>query len=290
MKSFFKVAIFTFSAFALNSLVQAQSSTDIFLVAIKDGQVYVDQEGPVNLTRREGYDNQPSFSPDGTGLLYTSQRGNQTDIYRFDVASGVINQITRTPESEYSPTFIPGRNAFAVIRVETDGTQRLWQFKADGSKPSLLLRDVKPVGYQAWLDDQRVAMFILGDPATLQLSNLNTGQAATIAKSIGRSIHRIPDTQHISFVDKQDDEKWTIRRIDPDNRKPAVITATLKGQEDYTWMADGSILMADGAKIFRWTAKSDWSLLHDFSAHNIKTITRMAVSPDGSLLAFVAEQ
>src|SRR5271154_6896573 len=44
---------------------------------------------PVNITNSPGYDNQPAFTPDGAGILFTSIRGGgtQTDIYRYDIAS-----------------------------------------------------------------------------------------------------------------------------------------------------------------------------------------------------------
>ncbi len=101
---------------------------------------------------------QPFFDPDGRRVLYTANRdGKQTDIYEFDRTSGTTKQLTRTPEGEYSPT-IPAvrpsadrlaRDGFTVIRVEPDGTQRLWQFDRQGQAPVLVLNDIKPVGYHA---------------------------------------------------------------------------------------------------------------------------------------------
>jgi len=40
----------------------------------------------VNITNNAGYDNQPSFAPDGGSLFFTSIRGGATtDIYRYDI-------------------------------------------------------------------------------------------------------------------------------------------------------------------------------------------------------------
>jgi Tol biopolymer transport system component len=49
-----------------------------------------------------GYNNQPSFLPDGKTVLYTSFRNGQTDIYRYDLSTGKTTQVTNTTESEYS--------------------------------------------------------------------------------------------------------------------------------------------------------------------------------------------
>ena len=130
-----------FAAFA-----QGAPGTDIYLVALNSIGPMLSFGAANNVTDRTGYDNQPSFLPDGSGMLYTSNRGDQTDIYRYDIATGMTHAVTSTsPESEYSATVIPDGNAFSVIRVEADSTQRLWQFNLDGTKPEVLLPDILPV-------------------------------------------------------------------------------------------------------------------------------------------------
>nr|MBX2822205.1 hypothetical protein [Rhodothermaceae bacterium] len=197
------------------TLATAQSSTDIYLIDLNNGNIVDTPEGPLNLTNRDGYDNQPFFSPDGDYLLYTSQRGEQTDIYRVSVPDLRIEQVTDTPESEYSPTVTPDRAGFSVIRVESDGAQRLWRFDRDGNNPKLLFEDIKPVGYHAWANDNQVAMFILGEPPTLQIGSLNEGKAYIAEGSIGRSLHQVPGTNHISFFLNESESHWQIRSLDP---------------------------------------------------------------------------
>src|SRR5262245_65212853 len=101
---------------------------DIFLVSLSKSGGKLVATGVRNLTNRPGYDNQPNWSRDGSAIFFTSVReGEQADIYRMNPASGEATRVTLTsPESEYSATPIPGRNAISVIRVERDSTQRLW--------------------------------------------------------------------------------------------------------------------------------------------------------------------
>ena len=82
----------------------SQSGTDIYLIQIEiDGEKYVFNDSiKVNLT--EGYNNQPSFHPDGGSLLYSSGSGTNTDIYRYIIETGKTLRLTDTPDSEYSPT------------------------------------------------------------------------------------------------------------------------------------------------------------------------------------------
>ena len=268
----------------------APPSTDIYVVGFEEGQIILSEDGPQNLTDRDGYDNQPFFSEEGTHLLYTSSREGQTDIYKARLSDGEIEQVTDTPESEYSPT-LTFDGGLSVIRVEADGTQRLWRFDRDGKNPSLLFTNIKPVGYHAWIDKGHVAMFILGDPPTLQVGALSSGEAVVSAEAIGRSLHRIPGTEYISFVHKRSDSEWQIRRLDPHSGTITDIAPTLAGREDYAWTPDGTVLMADGAELYRWDADTGhWTSLYDFAMHGITHITRLAISPKGNTIAFVASK
>src|SRR5438876_5408877 len=158
---------------------------------------------PTNITSSPGYDNQPSFTPDGAAIFFTSNRGgSQTDIFRYDIASGATSRITSTPEGEYSPTVTPDGAHLSVVRVEADGTQRLWRFTLAGAQPELVLERVKPVGYHAWADDHTLALFVLGQPATLQLADTRTGASDILVRGIGRSLQRIPLAGTISFVER----------------------------------------------------------------------------------------
>jgi dipeptidyl aminopeptidase/acylaminoacyl peptidase len=266
--------------------------TEIFLAPLEIAGEAIRVGTPVNITKHPGYDNQPFFTLDGTAILFTSDRGGrQTDIHRYDLATREIAQLTKTPESEYSPTMAPDGESFSVIRVEADETQRLWKFPLDGGQPSLVLTDVKPVGYHAWADAQTLVLFILGDPPTLQVADVTTGKAEIVAQRPGRAIARTP-AGAISFVRKgPDKEPWEIVELDVQSRKLTAIAATLPDREDYAWLPDGGLLMGSGAKLFfRSTGDAaDWTEIADLADAGLTNITRLAVSPDGRRLAIVAE-
>jgi Tol biopolymer transport system component len=251
---------------------------------------------PKNISNNPGYDNQPSFFPDGSGLLFTSNRdGKQTDIYRYDLAAG-ITQVTRTAESEYSPIVTPDRKTFSAIRVEADGTQRLWRFNLDGTNPRLVLENVKPVGYHVWIDETRLALFVLGSqgqPNTLQLADAKTGQSQIIESGIGRSLLLRPDKGTVSFVHKPASGHWVVKELDPRTRAVQTLTETVDDNvnEDCAWQPGGRLVMASGAKLFVWVpGRADWHEIADLSSAGIGRITRLAFSPREPLkLALVAE-
>ncbi len=266
-------------------------ATDIFLVPLVRSGGALRTGSPINASNRAGYDNQPSFTPDGQGVLYTSIREDgQADIYRYDVDGGTTTRLTRTAESEYSPTVTPSGRSFSVIRVEPDSTQRLWEFDLDGTRPRLVLTEIRPVGYHAWIDENRLALFVLGSPPTLRIADRRTGRAETVAENVGRSIHLVPGGREVSWVHKVADGEWWIRALDPASGRVRALVRTLPGSEDYVWTPDGTVLMARGSVLFRWDAArgGEWERVADLATQGIGTITRLAVSPRGDRLALVA--
>jgi WD40 repeat protein len=268
----------------------APPTSDIFIADLKgEGKLKLGQ--PLKITSEAGYNNQPSFLPDGQSILYTSIKDKQADIYRYDIHTGATTQITRTPESEFSPTLMPDGKSISVVRVEADGTQRLWKFPLDGGEPSLILENIKPVGYHLWIDDHTLVLFILGKPNTLQLVDLRTGKAEVIAENPGRILRRIPKEDKFSFVHKASDQEWLIKSFDLKTRGVSTVIKTFPSVEDYAWTPAGLLLMANGSRLFS-RKKSDWAWVEiaDLSNAGLKSITRIAVSPKGDRIAVVARR
>jgi hypothetical protein len=275
---------------ALRPPATAQApGTDIYLAPTSrvSGTLTI---GPAaNVTHRPGYDNQPSFLPDGAAFLYTSIREDgQADIWRYDIASGTILQVTATPESEYSPTPLPSGAGFSVVRVERDSTQRLWAFNGDGSAPRVLLADVQPVGYHAWSDRGDVALFVLGSPPTLQLVPAGATGGIVVARDIGRGLQRVPGERFVLFA-QRDSVGYVISRLDLDDHTvTAVIRAPLN---DFFAYADGALLAADSTRLLslRPGVDATWLPVADLAARGIHHVTRIAVSPRGDYVALVGE-
>jgi hypothetical protein len=270
--------------------------TDIYLVPMTGGLASLKAAKPTPVSTTPGYDNQPAFSPDGARILFSANHdGKQTDVFAFDRASGRVSQVTQTPENENSPTFLPAgvgdAGGFSVVQSEMDRTQRLWRFNAQGKNPQLILTDIRPVGYHAWVDADRLALFVLGQPNSLQLASVETGKGEVAANGIGRSLHRIPGTRLVSFVHREPSGEFWIKQIDVDSKKAERLTKVVEGnnERDMTWMPDGkTILMSSGTKIYSWTrGGSAWTELFDAAPHNLGVVSRLAVSPKGDALAIV---
>ena len=288
--------------FLIALLLQAPAplpSTDIYLVPLTGGLASMKAARPQPLSTAPGYDNQPSFSADGARVLFAANHdGKQTDVFLFNRENGRVAQLTATPENENSPTYLPAgigdSGGFSIVRSEMDKTQRLWRFNAAGQNPQLILTDIKPVGYHAWVDADRVALFVLGEPNSLQLASVKTGKGEVVATGIGRSLHRIPGTRLISFVHRESSGDWVIKQIDVDSKKIDALTKVVEGatDRDMAWMPDGkTILMSSGTKIFSWMrGGTGWTEVFDAAPHNLGAVSRIAVSPRGDAIAIVVAE
>lgn len=268
-------------------------SNDIFIVELARSKGQLKAGEPKRISTWDGYNNQPAFLRDNRALFYTSIRADkQADTYRYNFADGSTTRITETAESEFSPTPAPDGKSFSVIRVEPDGTQRLWMFPLAGGKPTLMLEKIKPVGYHVWIDGRTLMLFVLGQPITMQLVDLKTQKAEIVATNIGRSLHRVPHEHKISFVRKLSEQQWMIQAFDTDTNAISSLIKTLPGSEDYAWTPQGVLLMAKDAKLFKWNPSKDagWQELADFAGAGLKNITRLAVSPKGDRIALVAQE
>ncbi len=276
----------------------AQNPSDIFLVKMEHSESNVKFGTPVKISNKIGYNNQPYFSPDSLSLLYSSEENKQTDVFRYTLATGKTDQLTQTLQSEYSPTPMADGKRFSVIQqINTEGpdkgAQKLVAFPFTGGKPELLFYEPgKKVGYHTWIDNNRVAAFILGEPHTLQIIDLKTKKAVIAAANIGRSIYFLPEKKAVSFTHYEDSKDGIIKTVDVDSLELTSLVPMKTGGEYYAWNPEGEISMAVGSKLFKYKPgkDTDWQEIADFSSSGITKVTRLAISPNGRWLALVSEK
>lgn len=297
---------------AIRQSMQALGEPELYLADIEKSKSGLKLGTPINITRRPGYDNQPSFTPDSRSILYSSMREDfQTDIYKYSIKDSSTVRLTNTTESEYSPSIFPADGqSIIVVRVEKDSTQRLWRFDASGGNPQVLLDSVKGIGYYGWLGASSLGLFVLGRERnlsfTLQITSFDAEnphgaglpKPDTIESKIGRCIRRVPSSiagsqLAASFVHKINDSAWMLKRVNVKNRIVSQICPTVTGAEDYVWTGNGTVIMGQGLKLFARHARKDnaWHEIADFSKTiSVGYIKRLALSPDEKRLVFVVQE
>ena len=268
----------------------AQPATEIVLFdLVRSGDDFTAVNGS-NISAHKGYDNQPFFHPDKDVLYYTSaDDAGRTDIRQYDLKTRNTTSLTSTPEREYSPTVTPDKQYVSCIIQRDNGAQDLGKFPINGGPASVIVEKLI-VGYHAWINETKLYLFVLGEPATLRQFDIATGRDTVLATNIGRSLHRVPGLAAVSFVQKSNDVPWTINRIDTEG-SIVKICDTLPGREDLAWTPDGWILMSDGKAVFVChPGKTKWKEIKLASGFPLKNISRIAVNASGTKLALVTEE
>ncbi len=266
----------------ISLLTLAQPNTEVYLFDLEGDTANFSISNPINVSNNDGYDNQPTFWPDGKSVLYARTVNGQTEIARYFIETKETKLITNTKQgSEYSPTMMPDRR-ISSIRLDTTGLQLLYTYDLVGNTEVLVPELV--IGYHTWIGGWKIGAFVLGDPATLQIIDTKTGEAEMVYKNIGRSLHKVPNHDWFSFVDKSKDV-WAVKAMDPGDKTVIYLTNTLDGSEDYCWTPQGSMIMGQGTKLFHW--ERNWAEFADLEDYNLGTVSRLAVSRDGTKLAVV---
>jgi len=277
---------------AAKEIAVAAPANDIWLASIQKGKDGPTLGEPRNATHRPGYDNQPFFLPDGQHFYYTSiHEDGQADIWRYDIASGESKQITHTPVSEYSPTVPPDGDGISTVRVEKDGSQKLWRYGADGTPGKAIIDDEKAVGYHAWIDEDTLALFIVGEPNILRTVDLRSKRKRDIATEPGRCIQVVPARPAVAYIAPNEDKSVWLKTLQWPAGLTSQVTQPLEGSEDFVLSNDGELYMAHEQMIYAWQHQpGKWRVVADFSGKLPGAITRLAVNARSDLIAFVVAE
>lgn len=277
----------------ISNALFAQNGSEIYLLDLSNSGGNITLSNPKNITNRVGYDNQPFFHPSKSLLYYTSMQNGQTDIWSYNLKTGIVLQITNTIDSEYSPTVTPDKkNLSCIVQRKSNGDQDLVKYNISNPLETQLIFESQKtgkIGYQAWLNSNELITFVLGEPQTLHYQILSIKKDTIIAPNIGRSLHLIPKQKAFSFV-QQVDKKWMIRSFNPSKNTITDIAESNPESEHYnTWTSDGIILESKNTELLSYdSATKQWKSVILPESLPKKKISRMTVK--GNKIAIVIEE
>jgi TolB protein len=70
---------------------------------------------PQRLTSSNAIDTEPNFSPDGSSIMFTSDRGGSPQIYRIPVSGGAVQRVTFEGNYNVSARYSPDGKSMTLI-------------------------------------------------------------------------------------------------------------------------------------------------------------------------------
>ncbi len=281
------VSFLTFYLFTVTILLGQLPISDVYMATVKNlgTKPMMTSLAYLNAFNGKGYNNQAKlFTYDEIYLSSAIDTNKITDIYRIDLDKKEISQVTATEQiSEFSPTPSPIKDHFSVVRIENDGfTQSLWLYPIDQSnKGYRVLKNLANVGYHCWLNQESVALFLVGATHTLAIAKLSTGKTEIIADEIGRCI-KTDGNENLYFVHKVRADFWVLKSYHLGDKAMSTICQMPQSREDFELLTSGVFIIGDGSTIKTFNPEKDstWNTVFDLSDQNIMNINRVNMFRD----------
>lgn len=293
-----RLVLAVFAALPLVAQGQTPNPTNLWVVDLTWKNNKLSLGTPKKITKDNGA-SQPSFSPDGTSIIFSALRDTgsnaQSDIYRIDLATGVESRVTHTPENENSPT-LNARGEYVAVRWRPATLFKEfgpWVYSSSGEPTRGVLRGPDSTGYYVALPNGNYALtrpksksFTLGlfDAASGVITDVDSGVPALPAQ-------RIPGANALSYVQLDSaNAKHTLRRVDLGTRRTSSLGPTLVGRTVHSWIpGHQTVLMAKGNELFARTLQDHvWRLVATFDNPELRNVSAYAVSAQGDKLVLVA--
>jgi hypothetical protein len=268
----------------------SQSNTEIFLFDLETNSSKIELKSAKNISNSEGYDNQPSFLNDDK-IVYVSTRNGQTDIAQHFTNYGSKVWVNYSNGSEYSPLKIPNKNTVSAVRLDIDGKQRLYSYSLSNGASTELIQDLV-VAYYTWYDQNNIVSAVIeGDDLNLYVTDIKEGKSRKYDTKVGRSFHKIPNSNLVSFISKKNKKQWQIKSLDPITGEIKLLANTIAEVEDICWLNGRTILSGKDSKLYKLTLKRDnnWKKVADLSSQGITKITRLATNASYSKLLIAGD-
>ncbi|MGC2237472.1 MAG: DPP IV N-terminal domain-containing protein [Pyrinomonadaceae bacterium] len=160
-----------------NGQIAFSRSSDIFTIN-SDGT------GQTNITNNAATDGAPNYSPDGSNIIFSTDRDGNHEIYRMNTDGSNPVRLTNNAAADFSPYYSPDGTKIVFVSTR-DGGNEIYKMNADGSNPVRLTNNASSDSQPAFSPDGQKIVYV---------SN-STGQAKIWTMSAdGSNQQALPDS------------------------------------------------------------------------------------------------
>ncbi|HUL72222.1 MAG TPA: protein kinase [Vicinamibacterales bacterium] len=154
------------------------------------------------LTHGNSTDRQPTYSPDGQWVAFSSNRSGNLEIWAVNRSDGTVRRLTDDPADDWDPAYsADGRRL--LWGSNRSGPYEIWAANPDGSSPQQLTHDGYFAQNPGQTADGRWIAYIQTNPATTGLWKVRSDgkDPVRIVKGVIQISDVSPDGTHVLFVD-----------------------------------------------------------------------------------------
>jgi len=165
-------------------------------------------------------DGQPSFSPDGTRIVFVSDRNGNNEIYTMNTDGSDVARLNFNSDQDFHPNWSPdGRRI--VFYTNRDGNGEIYTMNVDGSNQTRLTDHPAADDMPTWSPDGSKIAFASSRDGNWEIYIMNTD-----------------GSNQTRLTDHPDGDIWP--SWSPDGSKIIFVSNRDKNQEIYTMNPDGS--------------------------------------------------
>lgn len=228
-------------------------NTDVYAMDVDGGNL-------VRLTDSPGWDGTPRWSPDGTTIVFASERLGAPAIFVMDADGTNVVSLTDGSSPSLMPAWSPDGSQIAFVstqtyqiqmqggRQEVDAGFELWVMDADGTNHVRVTGNPDDQSlYPTWAPDaSRIAYMQVGDDVRIHAKAPDETTGSTVLSDGLEGRHWTPawspNGDVIAIMAQQDgtNDIWLIR---PDGGEAINITNSDSADVDPAWSPDGTFIV-----------------------------------------------
>lgn len=195
---------------------------------------------------------EPSWSPDGTKIAFSSRRSGTFDIYVMNADGTGTRRLTSTRDNDTHPTWSPDGVRLAFARGDD-----LYVMNADGSGPRQISDETVEEREPAWSPDGSWIAYVRRTPGTpvreVWLVRPDSSQPHQLTR-LGASTYTpawSPDGRRLAFATNVENVQFDIYTIGVDGKGLRRVTVTADDSFEPAWSPDGkTIAYSEGGSIY----------------------------------------
>jgi TolB protein len=142
----------------------------------------------------------PTFTPDGSSLLFSSNRNGAFDLYLLRFGEKQLFQLTQNVGNVVSPDYSPNGQKIVFVNQVGDGLPAIWSVNSDGLNPHLVYAGADEIVAVTWSPngEQIAYAMSIGVPLEYEIFIMNADgknhrQVSQGLNGIGGSLDWSPD-------------------------------------------------------------------------------------------------